>query len=154
MERFWRGLLIVSLLFSADAAWAITGKVHKVLPLFLDLNGRYTVSPSLFDRDAYQVLLRNQPELRGGLLYDVHWKTRGKTSQPLKLRLELRGMAKGNLPKETTIERELKPSGWFGTWTGLRIEGAAFQDFGQVTAWRVTLWEGDVLLDSDQSFLW
>jgi hypothetical protein len=154
MHRLSRWICLGLLLIAANASWAASGKIHKVLPLFLDLNGQFTISPSLYDRDAYQAVLRNQPELRSGLLYDVRWKSRGKATNPLVLRLELRGMAKGDLPRQITLEKKIKPSGWFGTWTGLRLEGAEFYDFGDVTAWRVTLWEGDTLLDSMESFLW
>jgi len=40
------------------AADAVTGKVVKVLPFFLDAQGRIAKSPSLFDRDVYQAYLR------------------------------------------------------------------------------------------------
>ena len=40
----------------AAAATAQTGRVVKVLPLYLDLKGRDAISPSLFDRDAYQAI--------------------------------------------------------------------------------------------------
>jgi len=45
----------LSATFASDAA---SGRVVKVLPLLLDLKGRDAVSPSLYDRDAYQVYLR------------------------------------------------------------------------------------------------
>ena len=57
-----RALLIffvsLGLVAAAHAADAVTGKIVKVLPFFLDQQGRDAVSPSLFDRDAYQAFLR------------------------------------------------------------------------------------------------
>jgi len=38
----------------ARGADAVTGQVVKVLPFLMDQQGRIAVSPSLFDRDAYQ----------------------------------------------------------------------------------------------------
>src|SRR6266705_3403962 len=77
-----------------------TGKVAKVLPHFLDLQGRHTLYPSLYERDAYQALLRQHPEKRSGIRFDVEWRTKGPIWEPLTLRVELRGIAEGNLPKE------------------------------------------------------
>ena len=51
-------LLLLGSLAAVDATDAMTGHIVKVLPLFLDLNGQDALSPSLYDRDAYQVYLR------------------------------------------------------------------------------------------------
>src|SRR5438445_2693263 len=98
------------LLAAALPASAATGRLMKVLPHFLDVDGRHTVSPSLYDRDAYQAFLRNHPEQRSGVRFDVQWKAHG-TAGPLKLRVELRGMAKGDVPRQFVLEKEVKP-GW------------------------------------------
>src|SRR6185369_13028943 len=67
--RFWLSSVVRScylgfslLLSFCVGAHAESAKVLKVLPLFLDQKGRESISPSLFDRDAYQVLLRDKPE--------------------------------------------------------------------------------------------
>ena len=39
-------------------------KVIKALPQFLDQQGQSALSPSLFDRDAYQACLRKHPSER------------------------------------------------------------------------------------------
>jgi len=57
----------------------------------------------------------------------------------LKLRVELRGIAQGNLPRQKTLQTEAKP-GRLGHWTSLTFGGNDYKDFGEVTAWRVTLW--------------
>ena len=135
-------------------AVAATGRVIKVLPHFLDLEGRRALSPSLYDRDAYQAYLRSHPEKRSGISFDIQWKTRGGVYSPLKLRVELLGAAKGELPGHKVLESELKPGGWFSHWTSLELTGEDYREFGAVTAWRVTLWEGGELLSEEKSFLW
>jgi len=135
-------------------AAAATGSVIKVLPLFLDLEGRRAPSPSLYDRDAYQESLRRHPERRSGMSFEIQWKTHGGVYSPLKLRVELRGSAKGDLPSYKVLETEVKPGGWFSHWTSLPLVGEDYREMGTVTAWRVTLWEGDELLGEQKSFLW
>ncbi|TAK99089.1 MAG: hypothetical protein EPO07_11175 [Verrucomicrobia bacterium] len=136
--------------FSATAA---TGRVVKVLPLFLDQQGRHALSPSLFDRDAYQAQLRKNPEQRTAMRFDVLWRVRGEASGKLKLRLELRGMAHGNLPQEKTLETEVSATG-LNRWSSIKLGGDDYKNFGEVTAWRVTLWDGDQQLGEQKSFLW
>jgi hypothetical protein len=149
---FWL-LLACLAVFSLPAA-AATGRVIKVLPFFLDLKGQRALSPSLYDRDAYQAWLRQHPQKRLGVSFDIQWKTRGGAYGPLKLRVELIGTAKGDLPSHRVLETEVKPGGWFSHWTSLKLTGQEYQEFGDVTAWRVTLWEGDELLSEQKSFLW
>ena len=74
--------------------------------------------------------------------------------EPRKLRLELRGIAKGNLPKELTLEQAVTSAGWFGRWASFVLSGDQYRDFGEVTAWHATIWEGDQLLGEQKSFLW
>ena len=155
MRRILTWGLLACLIAAATPAWAATGRVMKVLPFFLDAKGRHADSPSLYDRDAYQFFLRQNPEKQSGMLFDVHWKAKGDVAAPLKLRLELRGVAQGNLPRERVIDTEVQSGGgWLGRWTGLTLTGEAYKAFGKVTAWRVTLWEGERMLASEQSFLW
>jgi hypothetical protein len=140
--------------FAAASAEAATGRVIKVLPHFLDLKGRHSLSPSLFERDAYQAHLRQHPEERSTMRFDVQWTTKGGVWEPLKLRLELRGIAQGNLPKQLVLEQPVQPGGWFSHWTGLKLSHEQYVGLGEVTAWRVTLWEGSEMLGEQKSFLW
>jgi hypothetical protein len=48
----------------------------------------------------------------------------------------------------------VKKNGLFSNWTDFKIEGEDFQKFGELAAWRVTLWEGEKQLAAQQSFLW
>ena len=137
--------------FSAIAA---TGRVIKVLPHFLDLKGRHSLSPSLYDRDAYQAQLRQNPEQRSALRFDVHWRATG-AKEKLKLRAELRGTAQGNQPRQATLEAEFEPrKNSMNRWTSLSLAGEDYKNFGEVTAWRVTLWDGEQLVGEQKSFLW
>src|SRR5215469_3847216 len=105
-----RPILIFALCFAmCAAASAATGRVIKVLPQFLDLQGRRSLSPSLYDRDAYQAQLRKHPEQRSAICFSVQWKAHGAEYVPLKLRVELRGVAQGNLPRQTLLETDVKP---------------------------------------------
>ena len=156
MHRFLIWLQLAGWLAAAGAAEAATGRVIKVLPHFLDLQGRHALSPSLYDRDAYQVHLRQHPEERSGLRFDAQWKTKGGVWEPLKLKLklELRGFAQGSLPKQMVLERALEARGAFSHWASLTLSGEGYKAFGDVTAWRMSLWEGDRLLGEQKSFLW
>ncbi len=151
---FWlaiSGLLAVLATVPAEAA---TTRMLKVLPHFLDTNGVHTLSPSLYERDAYQAHLRQHPELRTGIRFDVHWKATSPAFEPRKLRLELRGIAKGDVPRQTVLEQAVESTGWFGRWTTLVLSGEQYRDFGELTAWRATIWEGNELLGEQKSFLW
>jgi hypothetical protein len=154
MRRSLTFFLLVAPLVGALSASAASGRVLKTLPQFLDLKGRHTPSPSLFDRDAYQAQLRQHPEQRSGLRFAVQWKARADAGRPLKLRVELRGMAQGDLPRSKVIEQEVTPRSRWSRWTSLTLAGDDYKQFGEITAWRVTLLDGDQVLSSQQSFLW
>lgn len=146
-------LLLVCWLFPCSSH-AATARVIKVLPQFLDLKGRTTVSPSLYDRDAYQAQLRLRPEEQSGMRFMVQWKGKGPVRETLKLRVEIRGYGSDSTPKEKSLETPVTLPGWLGRWTELSLTGEAYKNFGTVTAWRATLWDGNELLGEQKSFLW
>jgi hypothetical protein len=154
MRRFLFWIIVLLLLAPVSQGFSATGRVIKVLPHFLDLKGRAALSPSLYDRDAYQVVLRDHPEKRSGIRFDMQWKTKGTVWSDLKLRVELRGVAQGDSPKQIILEQDLQGGGWFSHWTSMRLAGEEYKTIGEVTAWRVTLWEGSDLLGEQKSFLW
>ncbi len=137
-----------------SAAKAVEGRVYKVLPQFLDDKGRNSPSPSLYDRDAYQAYLRRNPAKISGLRFAVQWKAKDAGTNELKLRMEIRGMAQGDLPKRTTLEMPVQQRHWFSHWDSLFLKGDDYKALGAVTAWRATLWDGDKLLSEQKSFLW
>jgi len=135
----------------ATPALAASAKIIKVLPQFLDLQGRHSISPSLYDRDAYQAKLRREPKERSGLSFAIQWKA--KQTNPLKLRVEMRG-GKGKEATEATLESSSAHLAGFSKWTQLTLSGEGYKKFGELVAWRATLWEGDKLLSEKKSFLW
>jgi len=145
---------ILSLLLGAPG-WAATGRVVKVLPEFVDLKGQTSLAPSLYERDAYQVTLRQYPERRSGMRFYIEWKLKGAAWEPLTLRVELRGTSRGDLPKMLVLEKRAEnKGGWFSHWTDITVSNADYKKIGSVTAWRVTFWEGKTLLGEQHSFLW
>src|SRR5258705_13546151 len=83
MRRFVIYALLGCWLTLAWQASAATGRIIKVLPHFLDLKGRHSLSPSLYDRDAYQARLRDHREERSGMRFDIEWKSKGGVFEPL-----------------------------------------------------------------------
>ena len=166
MRRFLTILLLLGSLAAASANDAVTGasraaaapaaktgRVVKVLPLYLDLKGHDAISPSHFDRDAYQAFLRQHTNEISAIRFDVLWKASNLKDAKLKLRAELRGIGEHGLPRQTVLETEVTPA-FFRSWTSLKLEGDDLKKFGSLVAWRVTLWNGDQLLGEQKSFLW
>ena len=63
-----------------------TARVIKVLHHLIDAKGRNALAPSLFERDAYQVHLRENSELVAGSRFDIQFKAR-RSEGPVRLRL-------------------------------------------------------------------
>lgn len=154
MRRSWIWVLLVGWFAAALCAQAATGRVIKVLPQFLDLKGRNSLSPSLYERDVYQADLRDHTNKCSGMCFNVQWKSKGQPAGPLKLRLELRGTAHGDFPKQLVIEAPVEPCRRLSRWARINLVGKEYETFGKVTAWRVTLWEGSQMLGEQKSFLW
>jgi hypothetical protein len=151
MRRLFISLAIMLVL--APVARGSEGSIVKVLPQLLDRQGRDALSPSLYERDAYQFHLRKNPKLRGGVRLAVQWKAKKVDWSKLTLRAEMRCLLEDNL-HTVTIEEPAVKTGHFSNWSEFRIEGADYLNFGQLVEWRVTLWEGDHQLGELESFLW
>jgi hypothetical protein len=130
---------------------AATARLVKVLPHFLDRQGRISLNPSLYERDAYQAHLRAHPDERAGLRFDVQWRSRDASR--LRLRLELRGN-RGRDGTTAVVEEEVRFRGLFTTWSRISLTGEAYKKFGELSAWRATLWDGDKMIAEQKSFLW
>ncbi len=130
-----------------------TGRIIKVLPHYLDRRGRHTLTPSLWDRDAYQFELRNNPELRGGLRFDVQWRTTPEAPRGITLRLELRG-AHATAQEPVIVVARAERKSTYAQWTKIRLSDEQYAELGELLSWRVTLWQGDNLLAEQKSFLW
>lgn len=151
MRRFFIALAVLLLL--APAVQAGEGSVVKVLPQLLDQHGRQALSPSLYERDAYQFRLRKNPALRGGARLAVQWKAKKADWGKLTLRAEMRCLLTNSL-HTVTMEKPAVKNGYFSSWSEFRIEGADYKTFGQIVAWRVTLLEDGHQLGQLESFLW
>jgi hypothetical protein len=146
-------LFMIGSLLAANASGALTGNIVKVLPLFLNLKGQDAISPSLYDRDAYQVYLRAHTNEISAIRFDVLWSTSKTDDTNLTLRLELRGIGQNGVPRQTKFEQTVTPH-YFRHWTSLPLAGDDYKNFGEVVAWRATLWSGPQLLSEQKSFLW
>jgi hypothetical protein len=145
-----RPLLVAALLPLLSAA-ATEARVLKVLPHRLDSQGRHALSPSLYERDAYQAELRAHPDRIRGLRIDVLWSLKERTSVPCVLRLEMRG-SKGTDP--VVLERPVSRGFLRRRWTKVLLDPAEFEKVGDVSAWRVSLRSGGEELASTASVLW
>jgi hypothetical protein len=149
----WSVFTALLVLASALAANAESAKIIKVLPHFLDLQGRDSIHPSLFERDAYQNELRGSPSKRSALRFDVQWKAAWYEYDALKLRVEIKGM-KGKQPTHIAVEQAVKPGTMFSKWTGLTLGGEHYQNFGEMISWRAMLVNGTNVVAEQKSFLW
>ena len=61
---------------------------------------------------------------------------------------------KGNQPTQATLESSSAHLAGFSKWTQLMLSGEDYKNFGELVAWRATLWEGETLLSEKRSFLW
>ena len=149
----WLKLLLLLVFFAARSpdAEAASAKIIKVLPHLLDREGRHSLSPSLYERDAYQSFLRKNPDLCAGLRFEVQWKSKRVAGTQLLLRVEIRG-GKGANP--VVLEQTARRDRSFSRWSSLRVDGDSYRKIGEVIAWRATLWEGDRLVAEQDSFLW
>lgn len=150
-----RGVILCSFIvvWFCSAAEAAEAKIIKVLPHYLDLEGRHSLSPSLYERDAYQDYLRKNRDQRSALRFDIQWKAKAAAGPNLRVRLELR-TTKTHLGKPLVLEQPVKRARWFSTWSGLTIQGDAYQKLGDLIAWRATLWDGERQLAELRSYLW
>ncbi len=139
------------MLVAIHEAPAGSARLVKVLPQFLDRQGRVALNPSLYERDAYQAQLRARPELRSGLQFAVQWGSRD--TRQVKLRVELRGN-RGKSGTSAILESPIRYRGLFTSWANVSLSGEEYQKLGELSAWRATLWEGDRLLAEQKSFLW
>ncbi|WCJ60744.1 hypothetical protein NXS98_06340 [Fontisphaera persica] len=151
MKHYLQWVVLLAWLGAAGHVDAASGKLLKVLPHYLDLKGRHSLSPSLYDRDAYQAYLREKPEERSGLRFDIQYRV-ANASQP-RVRVELRAM-KGGQPQTKVLEMEVKKTTFLGRWASVAVRGEDYKNLGEISAWRVTLWDGNQLLGERKSFLW
>jgi hypothetical protein len=153
MLRLSHFIVCLFLIGGSAVVEAASGRIIKVLPHYLDLEGRHTLSPSHFERDAYQEILRANPARRSARRFDIQWKARGWPAGEYRVRVEVRG-SKSHTFDPYVLEENFRAGRWFSRWSGVTLSGEPYVELGEVTAWRVTLWAGEELLDEQQSYLW
>jgi hypothetical protein len=146
-------IVLLAALVSVAARAGEIGRVHKVISLLADSQGRVATSPSLFDRDAYQAYLREHPAEVAAQRYEVLWHAENLSGNKYILRLELRGVTSDGRPKLKTLETPVTP-GLLRKWKRFELGGDEFKQFGNVVAWRVSLLNGSSRLSEQKSFLW
>ena len=149
--RGW--LVALSFVLALPLGAEVMGKIVKVLPHHLDNVGRHALSPSPFDRDAYQFQLRNNPNLVSGVRFDIHWKAKHAKSVALKLRLELLTTT-STKSKPLVFELPVAAKSGRTRWAKIPVVGQDFEQAGDIIAWRVTLWDGGAQVAEQKSFLW
>lgn len=152
-RRKW--LAVLAALVLSGCASADRVRIVKVLPQYLDVQGRNSRTPTLLDRDVYQAQLRKMPERCSGLQFAVRWCA-GRIRHPLTLRVELIGLSESNQPVSLAIDQTVRPRGgaYLGCWDRVSFSGEQFRSLGSLTAWRVSLYSDGQLLAQEQSFLW
>jgi|SRR6185295_19208347 len=147
-------LLLLSLILGMSGTIThAADHIVKVLPHFLDQQGRHTLSPSLYERDAYQAFLRKHPDLISAVRFDVQWKAKPIDPTKLKLRVEVRG-SKSGLAVPIVVEQSVQAPKFFSKWTDLSLDKETYEKLGEMVAWRVTIWDGDQQVAEQTSFLW
>lgn len=153
MSKCFGWLIALALTFAPAAFAEVPGKIVKVLPHLLDAQGRHTVSPSPFDRDAYQFHLRTHRDLVSGARFDIQWKAKQARTLPLKMRLELLTTT-STKDRPLVFEQPVVAKSGSARWAKMPVVGEDFRKAGELIAWRVTLWTGDTMLAEQKSFLW
>ncbi|HEY1173505.1 MAG TPA: hypothetical protein VGH19_19225 [Verrucomicrobiae bacterium] len=148
-----RWFIVIALMFVSGVSQveAAKARITKVLPHLLDDKGRHSLSPSLYERDAYQAHLRKNPELAAALRFDIRWTGINLKRDSLKLRIELRVSGE---PNKIVIEEAIKPLGVSGSWSQLTLKGEEFKKAGKLISWRATLLENEKEVAELKSFLW
>ncbi len=143
-------LLTFLLVFSVQAG---SVKIFKVLPHYLDKDGHNTLSPSLFERDRYQALLRLDQTKCLTIRFDVQWRNTLKNFDDLSITVEMRG-PKTNSPTISFSEKISSRKSIWSHWTKIRIPEESFRELEGLEAWRVLIKDGDEVLKEERSFMW
>jgi hypothetical protein len=83
---------------------------------------------------------------------EIQWKA-PKKSGDAEIRVELRGSSPIGT-ESVTLKETAQPTGVFSKWKSVKLEGDAYKKFGELLAWRVTVWQGGQQVAEQKSFLW
>ena len=86
--------------------------------------------------------------------FDVHLRLYDSDLEDVQVRVEAR-FGKGDSIETIKTSVPLKKPKWGKrSWTNLTLDKKTYDAKSQLIAWRVTLWQGDMKLDTQASFLW
>ena len=124
-----------------------------MLPHYLDDQGRHTLSPDLFQRDAYQEYLFQNPEVVSTVRYDAFWGAFASKQGPDTVRLDLRGTRNGE-PTDHSIEAAVADNRRGRKWVGVTVSPEDYAGIGRVVAWRLVASKDGQEVETARSFLW
>jgi hypothetical protein len=153
MRRFLPLVLALAFMICGATSFAGSTKIIKVLQQRIDMEGRTSVSPSLYDRDAYQFWLRQKPEVCGGTRFQIQWKAEAASQRSLFLRIEL-VTAKSGVDKALVFERPVRAPSHWSRWSSITLASDEMTAVGEIIAWRVSLLDQETVLARQRSFLW
>lgn len=121
---------------------------------YLDKNGRHAISPSLYDRDAYQAWLRSHRDKIDGICFDVLWNAK-RCAKEMELVVELVTTVNPKVDPLVIRKKILPPRlGFLGKWTRIELKGEDFVKEGDILAWRVMIIADGQPIAEERSFLW
>ena len=97
----------------------------------------------------YGAVSQAEREDRKGQYYSVRWRA-SATGEPVKVEFAYRQAATGS--KIQTLAHQL-PAGDTGV-VEFSVTGESYREGGRVLSWRMRLYQGEVLLGEQKSFLW
>lgn len=147
----WMMAFAAAAILTGCASSKESGRIYKVLPTLVDRKQRQSLSPSLFERDAYQAYLRKHPAEIGGRQFDIHWRASAATGL-LRVTIEVRTTERS--ASQPLMFEKILGVGRHGGWTRFIVGEKAFLGAGEVVAWRARLLDGDAVISEQRSFLW
>lgn len=148
-----RKILFLCILLVVTSVQAGSIKIFKVLPHYLDKQNRHSLSPSPFERDRYQSILRADIEKCSTIRFDIQWRNTLSDLENMSITVEIRGNKMGSEPVSFTQKLPSKKSIW-SKWTKIKIPEETFHKMDGIGAWRVIIQDGEKTLQEYRSFMW
>lgn len=156
MRRFWMFFLVATMLWTGTSVGYAEGRIRvtKALVHYLDLNGKHTLSPSPFERDCYQAILRLNREKCSTMCFDIQWRnTLTDFGDDLTITVEARAGGVDSEVVSVTQPIRGKKSIW-SHWTRVKLSEEDFERLQTVSAWRILIRDGNDLVEEFRSFMW
>jgi hypothetical protein len=154
LSLLFTGLFFVSLA-RGDQTSSQGYDVLKVNHELIDVQGNTQEDiGDLVNRARYQDRLESSGQFTG-IRFFVHWKAPSTELHNLIVKIEAHGLDAGSGREATEVlKKSYSDLPGFSGWTTLDLANDLFKKFGKLMAWRVSLWHGNELKASRQSFTW